>query len=322
MPSSGFSAREPLADRGQDRHVAVGPLDPRLTCVREGQVGNVVVLGGSRHRLLPFSSNRRQHAKALQKGTSEGAASAAPRAAKYTGCADARCHGDLCAGQRRLQPLDRLHRRGVDARAARRGRPTRGRPAARATAAARPGSSPALEAQRPGRLLLDQRGGQLDALPHARVLVDVLQEDRREAARASAASCQPTISLWSASGSSAANAGSFAFSLSWRLPAGRDGAGRTGAVDAHAGAVDPLRDPLREAVGVGVRPPLRAPGARARPRPRRSRSARPARHRRASRPRAPTPSCRRRPRAAAARPAAGSPARRPRARPPPAGRRS
>ena len=44
---------EALADRGQHGHVAVGPLDPRLTGVGQRQVGNVVVLRGSRHRLLP-----------------------------------------------------------------------------------------------------------------------------------------------------------------------------------------------------------------------------------------------------------------------------
>ena len=62
---------------------------------------------------------------------------------------------------------------------------------------------------------LDQVRGQLEALPHARVLVAVLEEDGAEAARLAARPAQPAISLWSASGSSAEKAGSLAFSLIW-----------------------------------------------------------------------------------------------------------
>ena len=64
------------------------------------------------------------------------------------------------------------------------------------------------------RLGGDQLGGQLEAAALARVLVAVLEEDRRHP-RGAASPAQPQISLWSASGSSAEKAGSFAFSLIW-----------------------------------------------------------------------------------------------------------
>ena len=65
-----------------------------------------------------------------------------------------------------------------------------------------------------GRVRLDQLRGQLEALALARMLVAILEEDgaQRPARRAPS---QPAISLWSASGSSCENAGSFAFSLIW-----------------------------------------------------------------------------------------------------------
>ena len=48
---------EALTDRGEHRHVAVGPLDPRLAGVGKREVGNVVVLCSCGHR-TPLSMVR------------------------------------------------------------------------------------------------------------------------------------------------------------------------------------------------------------------------------------------------------------------------
>ena len=322
MPSSGFSALEALADRGQHRHVAVGPLDPCLAGVGEGQVGNVVVLGGGRHRLLPVSSHRKAARTHCKRGISKGRRDPAPETRKYTDSAPQAASGDLGARQLRLQPVDRLDRRRVDA------------------AQHREVDGDEVSEQHERQQALDRV--RADGSPGAACRPPPARSARRSARRAGAragagrtssrntamklpnaeALCHPTISLWSASGKLAANAGILAFSLSWVFQ--RVATAAVGPAPYTHTDVPLIRWATRlarlseSASGPHSRASSLEPGRRRR----RSRCARLARGRRAPRPRAPRRSCSRRPRAAGGRRAAGSPARRPRARTRPACRPS
>ena len=178
MPSSGFSAANRLrieASTGMWRSAHSIRPDRR----REGQVGDVVVLGGSRHSASPGSLTWRQR-KALQGGVARGGPSA-PATAKYRGAVGAVPAAQATSSRELgLQPVDRLDRGRIDA--------AQHREVDRHEVAEQHERQHALD--RVGRPRLSMRSvpaawasisgrGQLDPLAHARVLVGVLEEHRR-----------------------------------------------------------------------------------------------------------------------------------------------
>ena len=231
------------------------------------------------------------------------------RAPAIHGAANLTARGcvDLACGEVSLQTFDHVDRGRVDAREHREVERDQVAQQDAARAAARCGSRPRLCDARASRRRVGSISsrGQLDALAHARMQVVVVEEDGGEA-RLSARPAQPTISLWSSSGSSWANAGSLAFSLIWRLPAVGDRRRQPGAGDQRDRAVQRAGELLgRPSLGPsGPHSAARSSSGRRR---RRSRRAARARRRTAPRPRARRRSCSRRPRAAAAPPGTGSP---------------
>ena len=117
-------ALEALADRGEHRHVAVRPLDPRLAGVGQRQVGDVVVLCGCGHR-APLSMVKEKVRPA--------------RSARRSICSARIGLSGSVSGQRVLEPVDHGDRLAGPRRAAPRCRSRPGRRAGRATSGARAG---------------------------------------------------------------------------------------------------------------------------------------------------------------------------------------
>ena len=120
------------------------------------------------------------------------------------------------AGQLGLEAVDRLDERGIDRRAARRGRPRRGRRAARARRRARRSSARATRTRctpaAPGAI---SRAVSVDALLDARVRVAVVEEDGREAPELLRACPSRRSRCGRARAARPRRTGILAFSLTW-----------------------------------------------------------------------------------------------------------
>ena len=123
----------------------------------------------------------------------------------------------LALRQRRLQRVDRAGCRPDRRRAGPPRRSTRDRRAAPATRAARRATSPRARTRSTGSAPAAAISAVSSARSALRGCASASSSDTYEKRPSSRAAAQPTTSLWSASGSTDANAGSAAFSLNWHF---------------------------------------------------------------------------------------------------------